>query len=95
MGSNTTTVIVYFVLIAAMIYFLMYRPQQAQQKKVRELMAALTPGDEIVTVGGIMGTLRSMNDDTVTVEIADGVLVKFARRAIVNRLVPAAGPDNG
>lgn len=95
MGINTTTVIVYFVLIAAMIYFLMYRPQQAQQKKVRELMAALTPGDEIVTVGGIMGTLRSMSDDTVMVEIADGVLVKFARRAIVDRLVPAPGPDNG
>ena len=95
MGSNTTTVIVYFVLIAAMIYFLMYRPQQAQQKKVRELMAALTPGDEIVTVGGIMGTLRSMSDDTVMVEIADGVLVKFARRAIVDRLVSAVGPDNG
>jgi len=94
MGSNTTTVIVYFVLIAAMIYFLMYRPQQAQQKKVRELMAALTPGDEIVTVGGIMGTLRSMSDDTVMVEIADGVLVKFARRAIVDRPVPAPGPDN-
>jgi preprotein translocase subunit YajC len=93
MGS-TTTVIAYFVIIAAMIYFLMYRPQQAQQKKVRELMAALTPGDEIVTVGGMMGTLRSMDDETVTVEIADGVLVRFARRAIADRLTPAAGPED-
>ena len=93
MGS-TTTIVAYFALIAAMIYFLMYRPQQAQQKKTRELMAALTPGDEVVTAGGMMGTLRSMTDDTVTVEIADGVLVRFARRAIVERVVPVSGPDN-
>ena len=94
MGSTTTTVIVYFALIAAMIYFLMYRPQQAQQKKVRELMASLTLGDEIVTVGGIMGTLRSMDADIVTVEIADGVVVRFARRAIAERVTPVVGPDN-
>jgi preprotein translocase subunit YajC len=77
-----------------MIYFLMYRPQQAQQKKVRELMASLTPGDEVVTVGGMMGTLRSMDADTVTVEIADGVVVSFARRAIAERANPVVGPDN-
>lgn len=95
MGSNTTTVIIYFALIAAMIYFLMYRPQQAQQKKIRELNAALTPGDRIVTVGGMMGTLRSMDADTVEVEIADGVVVRFTRRAIADRVTPDAGPDNG
>jgi preprotein translocase subunit YajC len=94
MGSGTSieVTLAYFALIVGVFYFLWYRPQQAQRKKAREMLAALAPGDRIMTAGGLIGVLRSMDTDMVEVEIADGVVVTFTKRAIIERL---SGPDAG
>lgn len=67
-------------------YFLLIRPQQQRQKQHRELMAALAEGDRVVTIGGVFGTVRSLDEERVGVEIASGVIVEFARSAIAKKL---------
>lgn len=91
-GSDFTLTILYMVLIVGVFYFLWYRPQQAQRKKAREMMAALAPGDRIMTAGGIIGVLRAFEGDLVEVEIAEGVVVRVTKRAIIERMPDAAGP---
>ncbi len=90
-GSDPVLAIAYVAAIVGVFYFLWYRPQQVQRKKMKELMASLAPGDEVMTAGGLIGTVRSMDLDLVTVEIAAGVLVRFTRRAIIDRINPVAG----
>jgi preprotein translocase subunit YajC len=67
-------------------YFLMIRPQQKRRREAQQMQSALGPGDQIVTIGGLHGTVIAMDDDVVTLEIAPGVDVKFARPAIARVL---------
>jgi preprotein translocase subunit YajC len=87
-GSDLTLTLLYMALIVGVFYFLWFRPQQAQRKKAREMLAALAPGDRVMTAGGLVGTLRSLEDSMVEVEIADGVTVTFTKRAIIERILP-------
>jgi preprotein translocase subunit YajC len=86
MNSQTITTVLYMALIVGVFYFLWFRPQQAQRKKMRDMMAALQMGDRIMTAGGLVGILRSMDDDFMDVEIAEGVVVKFTKRALIEKL---------
>ena len=54
------------VLMIAVFYFLLIRPQKKKDKKVKEMLDALKPGDRVTTIGGIYGTIKSIKDDTVT-----------------------------
>jgi len=90
-GSDPTFAIIYAAAIMGVFYLLWYRPQQAQRKKLKAMMAALAPGDEVMTAGGLVGVLRSIDGDMVGVEIADGVVVRFTLRAIIERLPSSTG----
>jgi preprotein translocase subunit YajC len=59
------------VLMFVVLYFLMIRPQMKRQKEHRNLVAALSKGDEVVTSGGLLGKVSKVTDSYVTVEIAD------------------------
>jgi preprotein translocase subunit YajC len=59
-------------------------PQRKRKKQVEALQSALTVGDQIQTIGGIMGRVVSMDDDSVVVEVEDGRL-RLARRAVASR----------
>ncbi len=64
-------------------YFLVFRPQQQRAKQHKQLLAGLKRGDSVVTSGGIIGTVsRVINDDEVSVEIAEGVRVRVVRSTI-------------
>ena len=91
-GSELTSFLVYMVLIVGVFYFLWFRPQQTQRKKAVEMLAALAPGDRILTAGGLMGTLRSIDGDVLDVEIAKGVVVQFTKRAIIERITESVTP---
>lgn len=88
--DQTLATVVYVVLIVGVFYFLWYRPQQLQQKRMRQMLEELAPGDRIMTAGGILGVLRSIEGDVAEVEIADGVVVRFRKRAIAERLAEPA-----
>lgn len=59
------------VLMFVILYFLMIRPQMKRQKEHRNLVAALTKGDEVVTASGVLGKVSKVTDSYVTIEIAD------------------------
>ncbi|MBN2097455.1 MAG: preprotein translocase subunit YajC [Candidatus Omnitrophica bacterium] len=69
-------------LIFAIFYFLLIRPQQKQQKKHQELLSQLKKNDEVVTNGGIHGTIVNVDDATVTLRVDDNTRIKFQKNTI-------------
>lgn len=70
-------------------YFLLIRPQRNRQRAQQALVAALEVGDEVLTTGGIFGTIVEIDDDegVLTVEIAPGTRVRILRAGIAQRFV--------
>lgn len=79
-----TQLILLVVAMAAIFYLLILRPQQRQKRKRAELMTALDVGVEVLTVGGLYGTVRELRDDDFDLEVSDGVVIKMDRRAIAS-----------
>lgn len=74
-------------LMLAVMYFLMIRPQQKKVKEHKALIAAIKRGDQVVTSGGIIGTVAKVRSDTeIDLEIADGVRVRVVRGMITEVL---------
>ena len=73
-----------FILIIGflLIYLLFVRPQKKRQAQQQQLVNELRVGDEVLTAGGIYGTISQIDDDLITVEIAPETEVRVARRAI-------------
>ena len=73
--------IIIVVLFAAMWLFLI-RPQRRRQVEQARLQDSIAAGDEILTAGGVYGTVRTIEEDVVQVEIAPGTVIKLDRRAV-------------
>jgi len=73
-----------FILLLVLFYFLLIRPQQKQQKQRQEMLGNLNKGDRVVTIGGIHGVIKEINEeeDVLTVRIADNVNIKVSRQGI-------------
>lgn len=78
--------LIYLAVLVAAFYLLIIRPQMRNAKRVRELLASLQVGDRIVTVGGMHATITALNDETVTLEVADRVTLLFDRGAVGRKL---------
>src|SRR6187399_2334805 len=63
-------------------WFLMIRPQMKRQKEHRDLLGKLAKGDEVLTSGGIAGRVTDVGDNFVSVEVAEGTVVKMQKGAI-------------
>ncbi len=74
------------IIIIGVMYFLMIRPQMKRQKEHRAMLDKLGNGDEVITNGGIAGTIRELGDSFITIEIADNVRVRLQKGAIANVL---------
>ena len=72
-----------FVLVLGIFYFVILLPMKRRQQKVREFHAALKVGDQIVTSGGLYGTITKLSDHSVQMQVADKVRVEIARTAVV------------
>jgi preprotein translocase subunit YajC len=75
-----------------LMYFLLIRPQQKRAKEHKNLLGALKKGDEVVTNGGIIGTVASVDDSFATLEIAKNVVVKVQKQGI-NQKLPKGSAD--
>ncbi len=73
-----------FILIFIIMYFLIIRPQQQQAKDQKAKIAGAQKGDTILTAGGIYGKVMRVEDDTVDVEIAKGVVVKVLKSTLAD-----------
>lgn len=71
-----------FIILFAVFYFLLIRPQSKRTKEHKKLIEAVSKGDEIATNGGLMGKITAVNEQYVTVELAEGVQVKLQKQAI-------------
>ena len=73
-----------FPLIAVFVffYFVFIRPQQAQQKRYREMLGRLKKGDRVLTKGGLYGIILDVKDNDVTLELAQNVRVRADRSAV-------------
>jgi len=96
-GGSLISLLFPLVLLGGVFYFLLLRPNRTRQRKQQTLLESLQIGDEVMTAGGIFGTLKEIDegDDTVTVEIAPGTNVRMLRRAISQRLVDEPDQEQG
>jgi preprotein translocase subunit YajC len=77
-----------------LIYLLMIRPQRARQQQQRQLLEAVEPGDEVLTVGGLYGIVQSIDEEgDLIVEVAEGVHVRLARRSVATVVKPDEDED--
>lgn len=74
--------LIIFPLLMVGMYLLLVRPQQRRLKAQRTLIATIAVGDEVVTAGGLIGTIRVLTDDRVVLEVAPGVELRVLRAAI-------------
>jgi len=87
-SSGGYTQLIFFGLLFAAMYFLMIAPQRKKQKAHEKMLAALSSGDEIVTTGGIYGTITNVKDDRFVVRIAENTKVEVGKSfitTVVNR----------
>jgi preprotein translocase subunit YajC len=68
--------------LVVILYFLMIRPQVKRQKEHKKMVEALAKGDEVATMGGIVGRITDLGENFAELEVADGVLVKIRRQAV-------------
>jgi preprotein translocase subunit YajC len=71
-----------FLLILVVFYFMIIRPQQKKIAEQDKMIKALKRGDRVITSGGIYGKITKLEDDTLTIEIADNVNIKMLRSQV-------------
>lgn len=90
-GGSLLQSVIMMVLIIAVFYFFMIRPQTKRQKEIQNFRNSLNIGDEVVTSGGIYGVIKDIQDNIVTLEIADKVKIKIDK----NSIFASAGDQQG
>ncbi|NYT52749.1 MAG: preprotein translocase subunit YajC [Candidatus Vesicomyosocius endoextente] len=76
----------FLLVMFALMYFLLIRPQQKRAKEHKTLLVALKTGDEVVTNGGIIGKVVSVDESFAILEIANGIIVKVQKQGINQKM---------
>ena len=91
---NAITTLVMLAAMIAVFYFFMYRPQKKQEKESTDMRNNLKVGDEITTIGGVIGKIVSIKDETVTIETSnERNKIRILRSAVRNVDVHAEDAD--
>ncbi len=85
-GGGGITLLIPLILIVGMIWF-MSRTQRKQRERQAQTVASLAPGTKVITTSGLVGIVEETDDEYVTLEISDGVLVQVVKAAI-GRIIP-------
>ena len=91
-ASGTIMLVVQIALFVGIFYFLLIRPQRAEQARHREMVASLKRGDRVATMGGLVGDVVAINEDVLTLKTGSAQVV-VERAKVARRMgdVPAAG----
>ena len=81
-GPSGMANIIMLLVFVAIFYFLLIRPQMKRQKEHRNMVDALSKGDEVVTNGGVLGKIVDVGDAFLTVEIANNIQIKVQKHAV-------------
>jgi len=74
--------IIMIVMFFAIMYFMIIRPQQKRAKDHQKLITSLSKGDEVVTSGGMLGKILKVGENSIQVEISEGVAIKLQKNSI-------------
>jgi preprotein translocase subunit YajC len=89
--TNSIALFAPYVLIGVVFYFLLFMPMQRQKKRQQQMLNELKSGDNVVTSGGIVGTITAVESDTIVLRVKpDNLKLQFARSS-VSTLVPPEG----
>lgn len=91
-GNPTMILLMQFVAIGFIFYFLLIRPQKKEQQRHRELIEQLKKGDEVVTAGGIIGTVVHTQDDRITIKTGENTRL-VVQRARVAQVLAGKAPE--
>ena len=87
--TNSIALFAPYILIALVFYFLLFMPMQKQKKKQAEMLKNLKSGDVVTTNGGIVGTIVSVDADTLVLRVKpDNVKLQFSRASVNSMVVP-------
>ncbi len=84
-GSSMISMLVMFGAVILIMYFLMIRPQQKRQKEHQNMLNSIKKGDKIITSAGIHGTVKDIDGNQMHIQIADNVVIKIDKAAVVNK----------
>ena len=85
-GGSALGFLLPIAILGGLFYVLLVLPQRRRAKKAQELRNSIEIGDEVRTIGGIYGTIRSEDNDTFTLDIGGGSTMRVAKRAISERI---------
>ncbi len=86
-GRDMLATILPIVLMVGIFYFLLVRPQQRRVRQQRDLLQSLAVGDEVVTIGGLFGTILEMDDESITLDAGGGTRLRFLKQAVARKFV--------
>ncbi len=86
---------VWLALLVGVVWFTFVRPRREAARRASALAGSLEVGEEVITIGGLYGTIASIDDRVVELDVADGVTLTFARRAIAGRAPSDELEDDG
>ncbi len=81
-GGGFGSMWVPMLLIFAVFYFVLIAPEKKNRKKREEMLGALKKGDKVMTTGGLIGSVAAVAEDVVTLQVADGVRLRYSRNAV-------------
>ena len=88
---DASLLIIYFAIFIGLIWLVAIRPQSRRRKELDGILGALEPGDEIVTVSGIFGTVTEIEEgETILLEIAEETDIRIAKGSIARKITPEA-----
>ena len=86
------TALIFLIGLLALFWLLIGMPQRRRRRQQEALIEELEPGDEVLTVGGLLGTVREVGEHEVVLEIATETRVRVAKSAVSGRIEPEAEP---
>jgi preprotein translocase subunit YajC len=87
-GANPFTSWILLAVFVAAAYFVLIRPQQRRRRQMQAVQSSIAPGDQVMTMGGLYGTVVAVDDETITLEVAPGVTNRYARQAVGQKITP-------
>lgn len=83
MGADSMSMIIMMVVMIGVFYFFLIRPENKKKKAMNEMRSSLKVGDNITTIGGVVGDIVSVKDETLVIEVgADKVRIEFTKWAV-------------
>jgi preprotein translocase subunit YajC len=83
------------VLLIGVMYLVLVVPRRRQMARQRQLLSSLAPGDDVVTIGGIHGTITDVDATTVHLAVSPGVEIRLVRDAVARKVAAVAADDAG